>query len=223
MFAEVKTKRNRRRSPHGKLFVLLLAVLVVSVWTLRWSKEGSSPPWELTLVNRWNPLPDQPEPELVEAPGGKQVDARIWPSLSAMFADMQAEGIYPIVASGYRTEADQQRIYDEKMAECLAGGMTEAEARTETEKWVSPPGTSEHQLGLGVDINADGVHSAGYEVYDWLAENAYRYGFIKRYPEGTADITGVENEPWHYRYVGIQAAADIHAQGVTLEEYLKTF
>lgn len=158
---------------------------------------------------------------MAEMPGGKQVDQRIYASLTAMFADMEAVGIYPIVASGYRSAEDQQRVYDEKMAEFLAQGMTEEDARTETEKWVSPPGTSEHQLGLGVDINADGIHSAGYEVYDWLAENAHRYGFIKRYPEGTEDITGVENEPWHYRYVGTKAAEDIYRQGITLEEYLK--
>lgn len=243
--------RKHRRSPRYTMSVLLLAALVASIWVLRWNKEVSGPPpqeqvppimeatpevmgpapapslspkpipWELILVNKWNPLPDQTEPQLAEMPGGKQVDARIKPSLSAMFADMEAEGIYPIVASGYRSTDDQTRIYDEKLAECLADGMTETEARTETEKWVAVPGTSEHQLGLGVDINADGIHSAGYEIYDWLAENAHRYGFIKRYPEGTADITGVENEPWHYRYVGVQAASEIYQQGVTLEEYLE--
>lgn len=82
------------------------------------------------------------------------------------------------------------------------------------------PGTSEHQTGLAVDINADGIHSAGYEVYDWLNQNAHKYGFICRYPSDKTDITGISNEPWHYRYVGVTAAMEIHRQDLCLEEYL---
>ena len=82
------------------------------------------------------------------------------------------------------------------------------------------PGTSEHQTGLAVDINADGINSAGYEVYDWLLSHAHEYGFIKRYPEDKVALTGISNEPWHYRYVGKSAAAEIHKKGLCLEEYL---
>lgn len=85
--------------------------------------------------------------------------------------------------------------------------------------WPSP-GTSEHQTGLAVDINADGIHSAGYEVYDWLARNAHRYGFIRRYPPDKTALTGISNEPWHYRYVGVTAATEMHQRGLCLEEYL---
>ena len=137
-----------------------------------------------------------------------------------MFDDMRAEGIYPVVASGYRTQAEQQEIYDNKIAEYISAGYSKNEAKELTEKWVALPGTSEHQLGLCVDINADGVHSYGNEVYDWLLKNAYKYGFIKRYPDDKTDITGISNEPWHYRYVGTDAAAEIHKRGICLEEYL---
>lgn len=99
-------------------------------------------------------------------------------------------------------------------------GYSESDAKTETERWVAIPGTSEHQLGLGVDINADGINSYGYEVYNWLAQNAYRYGFIYRYPENKVAITGIANEPWHYRYVGVNAATEIYKRGICLEEYL---
>jgi D-alanyl-D-alanine carboxypeptidase len=85
---------------------------------------------------------------------------------------------------------------------------------------VATPGTSEHQLGIAVDINADGVHSMGGAVYDWLDQNSYKYGFIRRYSADKTEITGVMNEQWHYRYVGVGAATDIHERGICLEEYL---
>lgn len=98
--------------------------------------------------------------------------------------------------------------------------MSEKEAMEEVQLWVAVPGTSEHELGLAVDINADKIHSEGAEVYTWLSENAYLYGFINRYPSDKTAVTGVANEPWHYRYVGVEAAAQIHEQGICLEEYL---
>lgn len=89
------------------------------------------------------------------------------------------------------------------------------------EKYVAIPGTSEHQLGLSVDINADQTKCSSEKVYSWLANNAYKYGFIKRYPSSKSYITGINNEPWHYRYVGKEAAATIKNQNLCLEEYLK--
>ena len=77
--------------------------------------------------------------------------------------------------------------------------------------------TSEHQLGLAVDING-----AVYDIYLWLEENSWKYGFIFRYPAYKTDLTGVAGEVWHYRYVGKEAAQEIYEQGVCLEEYLET-
>ena len=114
----------------------------------------------------------------------------------------------------------QQSLLDEKIAAFEAQGDSPAQARENAEDWVALPGTSEHQTGLAVDINADGIHSAGREVYRWLDQNAYRYGFILRYPSDKTGITGISNEPWHYRYVGVTAAAEIRRQNLCLEEYL---
>ena len=177
-------------------------------------------PWNLILVNRWHPLPEGYQPQLMTLSNGKEVDERIYPSLQKMFDQARSEGVYPIVASAYRTAEKQQSIMDEKIAEYQANGYSAEKAKTEAEKWVAIPGTSEHQLGLAVDINADGIHSAGYEVYDWLDKHAHEYGFIRRFPESKTDITGVANEPWHYRYVGKKVAAEIHDRGICLEEYL---
>lgn len=79
------------------------------------------------------------------------------------------------------------------------------------------PGTSEHELGLAVDINDENGNE---DMYAWLACNAHQYGFILRYPLDKVDVTGISNEPWHYRYVGKQAADEIHQTGEALEEYL---
>ena len=85
---------------------------------------------------------------------------------------------------------------------------------------MAQPGTSEHELGLAVDINPDKTQGTGQELYDWLLEHAWEYGFIKRYPADKVNITGISNEPWHYRYVGQDAARAITEQGLCLEEYL---
>lgn len=177
-------------------------------------------PWYLMLVNKWNALPEDYQVELVELDNGQSVDKRIYPSLQKMFNAARADGVYPIVASGYRTPEKQQSLMDEKIEEYKAQGYEAEAAKAEAKKWVAVPGTSEHQLGFAVDINADGIQSAGYEVYDWLDAHAHEYGFICRYPQSKTEITGISNEPWHYRYVGIEAATEIHDQGVCLEEYL---
>lgn len=177
--------------------------------------------WCLTLVNKWHPLGSSNDIKTVELTNGERVDKRIYPSLQKMFDAARKDGVYPIVASGYRTQKEQQKIYDDKIDEYKKEGLSKDEAKEEAELWVALPGTSEHQLGLAVDINADGVHSKGQEVYNWLIDHAHLYGFINRYPADKFELTGVANEPWHYRYVGIKAAKEIYEQNVCLEEYLK--
>jgi D-alanyl-D-alanine carboxypeptidase len=177
--------------------------------------------WELLLVNRWNAVPeDYSVDELVTLDNGYQVDARIYPDLQEMFDAMRADGVYPVVASGYRTNQRQVEIMEEKIQGYVDEGYTVEDAVQEAELWVAVPGTSEHETGLAVDINADGIHSAGYEVYNWLAENAWEYGFILRYPEDKEDITATDYEPWHYRYVGRDYSKLIYESGLCLEEYL---
>lgn len=171
--------------------------------------------WMLMLVNRWNPLPEGYTVQLMDVPGGVQVDERIYQPLMEMLDAATEAGVGPIVVSGYRTQEKQQSLYDEKINEFLGEGFSREEAIAQAQQWVSVPGTSEHQTGLAVDING-----MIWDVYPWLAENSYKYGFILRYPEDKTDITGTQHERWHFRYVGLDAAAEIYSRGLCLEEYL---
>ena len=175
--------------------------------------------WNLIIVNRWNELPEDYSVELTELSNGQTVDSRIYPYLQEMFDAARAEGIYPIVREGYRTAEEQQEILDEKIQIYINQGYSQSRAERTAKEWVALPGTSEHQLGIAVDINADKSKCSNEEVYTWLAENAFKYGFVLRYPMGKQEITGTSYEPWHYRYVGEEAALEIYEQGICLEEY----
>ena len=177
--------------------------------------------WNLMLVNREHYIPDDYTVNLTELSNGQKVDSRIYPSLQEMFDSARSEGLGLFVADGYRTKETQQQILDEKIEAYKNDGYSNEEAEKKAKEWVAVPGTSEHQLGLAVDINADKTQSSRDEVYSWLAENAYKYGFIQRYPENKTDITGTIYEPWHYRYVGKDAAYEIYSKGLCLEEYIE--
>lgn len=172
--------------------------------------------WNLMLVNRDHPIPDGYEVELVDVPGGEKVDKRIYDPLMKMLDDAAAENLGPVVVSGFRTQEDQQKLYDEKIQTFLMQGHSREEAVELAEQWVSKPGTSEHQSGLAVDING-----ATYDIYLWLQANSYKYGFIFRYPGNKSVITDVEEEVWHYRFVGPEAALLMFEQGLCLEEYVE--
>lgn len=178
--------------------------------------------WNLILVNRDSYIPDDYQVELTELSNGKKVDSRIYPELQEMFNDARAQGYGLFVREGYRTQEEQQQLMDEKIEAYENEGKSKSEAKKLAEQWVAIPGTSEHQLGIAVDINADTTKSSSDDVYKWLEENAHTYGFIKRYPSNKTDITGVINEPWHYRYVGKEVASEIYSQGICLEEYIDT-
>ena len=178
--------------------------------------------WNLILVNRNSYIPDDYKVELTELSNGEKVDSRIYPELQEMFNDARAQGYGLFVREGYRTQEEQQQLLDEKIEAYENEGKSKSEAKKLAEQWVAIPGTSEHQLGIAVDINADTTKSSSDDVYKWLEENAHTYGFIKRYPSNKTDITGVINEPWHYRYVGKEVASEIYSQGICLEEYIDT-
>ena len=179
--------------------------------------------WELILVNREHPIPSGYDVgELTTLSNGKQVSSKIYPYLQKMFDDARADGLQLFVASGYRTKEYQQELFDGKIQEYINEGSTKRQAEKQAEEWVAKPGTSEHQLGIAVDINADTSVCSSDAVYNWLDQNSWKYGFIHRYPSDKTDITGVTNEPWHYRYVGEKAASEIHSRGICLEEYLES-
>ena len=177
--------------------------------------------WNLVVVNRWNELPEDYDIELMELSNGQKIDERIYPYLQEMFDAARAEGIFPIVREGYRTAKEQQVIFEEKVQAYINEGYSRTRAEKTAKEWVALPGTSEHQLGIAVDINADKAKCSNDEVYAWLAENAYKFGFILRYPQGKTEVTGTGYEPWHYRYVGVDAACEIYERQICLEEYFE--
>lgn len=181
--------------------------------------------WKLLLVNPWNPLPEDYEITVTQLSGGQAVDERCYQELQNMMDDCRAAGLSPIICSSYRTREKQETLFRNKTAEWMAQGYSEEEAKKKTATSIAIPGTSEHELGLAVDIVdvSNQILDESQEdtaVQQWLMENCWKYGFILRYPEGTSEITGIIYEPWHYRYVGKEVAAEIWEQGVCLEEYL---
>ena len=111
--------------------------------------------WELMIVNRDNYIPDDYEIDLMELSNGQKVESRIYPYLQEMFDDARNAGVYPFVRDGYRTAEEQQQILDDKIDAYRSEGYTKHMAEETAMEWVALPGTSEHQLGLAVDINAD--------------------------------------------------------------------
>lgn len=177
--------------------------------------------WNLIFVDAEHSVPSDWEVTLVDLRGGEQVDRRIIDPLQEMFDACRADGLLPIVYSGYRSQETQQSIYDRNLAGNIADGYSLEEAEALTRQWVALPGTSEHQLGLAVDIDSEDPDQCSDEaVWAWLLEHCAEYGFILRYPAGKTDITGIGYEPWHFRYVGKEAAQSIMSEGITLEEYL---
>lgn len=175
--------------------------------------------WKLILVNADHPLPEDFTVTLKELRYGHQVDERIYPELQQMFDDARAAGIFPLINESFRTRDRQQEIMDKYIAGYEAEGMSHEDAVNKAHQIVAIPGTSEHELGLALDIIAE-YDSDSSATWSWLKENCWRYGFILRYPADKVDITGISFEPWHFRYVGTQAAKDIMEQGLCLEEYI---
>lgn len=188
------------------------------------SSEATSDPL-LTLVNAAHPLPADWQVDLVECQNGLQIDSRAAASLEAMLNDAWAAGLDPIVCSAYRSQELQTQLFENKVAYYLGLGYGQQEAQEQAGYWVAPPGTSEHQMGLAVDVvslsnqNLDSSQE-NTPTQQWLMAHCWEYGFILRYPSDKSAITGIGYEPWHYRYVGQPAAEEITRLGVCLEEYL---
>lgn len=196
----------------------------LSVFTPNIKVSNSKLPWNLVLTNKYNALSTNFDGEIETAAlqNGKKVDKRIKTKLNDMIAAMEAEikdcSIY--VSSSYRTVATQQSLFERKIESLVASGMTPEEADIKAVETVSKAGTSDHNTGLAVDFN-DGIASfSETKEYKWLQKNAYKYGFIERYPQSGEAITECTWEPYHYRYVGNEAAEIIHEEGITLEQYI---
>ena len=182
-------------------------------------------PWYLMLVNQSHPMEDGYVPELANIDDAHQVDARVLEPLQNMLKAASDEGYSLYVCSAYRSVDRQKELFNESMIDYVNQGMTYYEAAIETAKSIAWPGESEHATGLAMDIVSSdyaGLDEKQGETDDqkWLMEHCYEYGFILRYPKDKSEDTGIIYEPWHYRYVGVEAALAIRDQGVTLEEYL---
>lgn len=181
--------------------------------------------WNLILVNSSHLVPDGYSVELTDLTDGEAVDSRIYDDLKAMLDAAEGEGLSPVICSSYRSLEKQTTLFEEQVSMNMSNGASREEAEKQAAVWVAPPGTSEHQLGLALDIvssSYQGLDEAQEETAEqkWLMKHCAEYGFILRYPTDKSDITGIGYEPWHYRYVGKKAAKEIMKQGICLEEYL---
>ena len=245
-----RRRTRRRRGSRLPLYAFLLAVLfftlasalppeeppqpaqparTVAVRSMASLAEPDAPDlssWSLTLVNQWNPLSRDNTFTPEKLSNGLVVDQRCYPDLQAMMDACRADGLSPVICSAYRTQEYQEKLFQNKVSRLIAQGYSEADAAVEAGKSVAVPGTSEHQLGLAVDIvDINNQHldesQESTAVQKWLMEHCWEYGFILRYPNDKSEITGIIYEPWHYRYVGHEDAEQIHSLGVCLEEYLE--
>lgn len=182
----------------------------------------------LTLVNYQNQIPDNWQVDLVQLNNGQSIDKRAYPDLQQMMDDARAQGLSPFICSSYRTQAKQQKLFNNEVMSYQQQSSSQEEAEEKASFWVARPGTSEHQMGLAVDIVATSNQQLDESQertaeQQWLIQNCYKYGFILRYPNDKNQITKVGYEPWHYRYVGKEHAQKIMKEGICLEEYLDKY
>lgn len=181
--------------------------------------------WCLILTNAEYPVPEDYEVELEAIPGTEQsVDKRIYEPLMTMIGDMKDQGLSPIVCSGYRTLDKQEKLFNRKVLSFVKAGHTKEESYNLARQTISIPGSGEHCLGLAVDFYTRRYHKLERAFEDtpeskWLVEHAQDYGFVMRYGENKTDITGIQYEPWHYRYVGVEAANYMKDNELSLEEF----
>lgn len=185
----------------------------------------------LILVNKTSTIDESYTPErLVPVKDARkeiELSETAEKALEAMFIEMRAQGFDDVfVTSAYRSYANQKWLfYDYYIPLEQATGLSYEKAKEKVLTYSALPGTSEHHTGLSVDLMTNSMREldesfADNPVYPWLLENAWKFGFILRYPEDKTDITGYSFEPWHYRFVGRYHAYKIHEQGLCLEEYL---
>lgn len=178
--------------------------------------------WALAIINKNFPLPKTYSPTLTPVIEGSSVtaDSRVSEAYAKMYAAAKEQGIILTPYAGYCGFARQQSNFDSKVQSFVLQGMTEEEANEAALKRIEPAGCNESGAGLSVDIISAGSGFATTAEYAWLTQNAQKYGFILRYPEDKTEITGIIYQPWHWRYVGVEAAEKIKASNQCLEEFL---
>lgn len=188
----------------------------------------TSDDWRLVLINKQHPIPDDYEFTLTTITGSMKCDERILEDLLLMLQAAKNDNVNLIICSPYRTDASQVSIFERHVRAYMNKGLNYMDSFKLASQEATVPGYSEHQIGLSIDI-----YTASHMVLDdaygeteagrWLAENCSDYGFILRYPKGKEYITSIGYEPWHFRYVGREAAKIIMSGGITLEEFWERY
>lgn len=179
--------------------------------------------WASILVSPQSYLPDGFSVSVVDFAGG-QVDKRILDISKEMFADAKADGVRFELVDAYRSYDLQKQLFEEKVQSYINKGLSREDAEKEAATITARPNTSEHQTGLALDIVTPSYTKrdkgfAKTDAFKWLDANAQDYGFTLRYKKDKQDITGVIYEPWHWRFVGVEAARAMKKSGECLEEY----
>lgn len=181
--------------------------------------------WALILINPTHFLAEDFKVALADFETG-QVDARIADTCERMFAHAKKDGVSFQLVDAYRTYDRQNQLYQKKVQSYVDKGYSRVDAEIEAATITARPNTSEHQTGLALDIVSPSyrVRDGGFaktEAFLWLKDHAHEYGFTMRYPENKISMTGVIYEPWHWRFVGVEAASSMKESGQCLEEYLE--
>ena len=194
--------------------------------------QTKAPDWNLILVNQWNWLDADYYQTLVQeyvttySKYGK-MDSRVHEALTQMIDDANAAGKFGLYGAYlFRTVERSNNNWNKRVQQNLNKGYSQQEAERLAQSIQARGYTSEHNAGLAADLECTGYTGLNEDfdqspAFAWLKENCCRYGFILRYPKEKQDITGVIYEPWHYRYVGVEAATEIMSRGICLEEYLE--
>lgn len=208
-----------------KLLTLIIGILLI-VWVYYLQKpyinskiDPISEINTLILVNSENAFPDNINLNLVTFQNKKVADI-IYNDLVNMYNNALNDNITLKINNAYRSKDEQTQIFENKMNDYENEGYTKEKAYEQTKLTVQVPGYSEHETGLAIDFSDEGHYDENEKMWKWLKNNAYKYGFILRYPEDKYEITKIDYEPWHYRYVGKKAAKEITNKNLTLEEYL---
>ena len=185
--------------------------------------------WRLVIANKEHPLPESYKVNVSYVSGNYRLDSRVSEAYKSMISAAKKDGVSLVIISGFRTFQGQTSLFNNKVNYYLNQGYSREKAKELAAQYVAPPGTSEHLTGLAVDLISPDWYSYNNDLnskfektkqFKWLYENCADYGFVLRYPKDKVSITGYSYEPWHYRYVGVEAAKEIMSKKICLEEYV---
>ena len=180
---------------------------------------------DIVLVNNKHPIDENKRIDLIRIFDKQFISYEAYRPFLEMFTAMKKQGLKPLVCSSYRSIEKQDELFKSKCQYYITKGYQQNQAEALASTWVARPYYSEHHTGLALDIvSSDNQRldesQENTKEQQWLMKNSWKYGFILRYPKNCIDMTYVNYEPWHYRYVGKEAAKIIYKKGITLEEYL---